>query len=67
MVAVDMPSGLASDAQDFGGPVVSADFTVTLTAPKLGQLVLPHASIVAACSLSETSGRRRNCWNPIRT
>ena len=44
VVAVDMPSGLASDAQDFGGPVVSADFTVTLTAPKLGQMVSPRAS-----------------------
>jgi NAD(P)H-hydrate epimerase len=43
VVAVDMPSGLASDAQDFGGPVVAADFTVTLTAPKVGQLVLPHS------------------------
>jgi NAD(P)H-hydrate epimerase len=41
IVSVDMPSGLASDSQDFGGPVVSADFTVTLTAPKVGQLVLP--------------------------
>ena len=39
-----MPSGLASDSQDFGGPVVAADFTVTLTAPKVGQLVLPHSS-----------------------
>src|ERR1700687_2801688 len=44
VVAVDMPSGLASDAQDFGGPVVAADFTVTLTAPKVGQLVLPQSS-----------------------
>ncbi len=44
VVAVDMPSGLGSDARDFGGPVVSADFTVTLTAPKLGQLVSPRAS-----------------------
>jgi ADP-dependent NAD(P)H-hydrate dehydratase / NAD(P)H-hydrate epimerase len=44
VVAVDMPSGLASDTHDFGGPVVSADFTVTLTAPKVGQLVLPHSS-----------------------
>ena len=44
VVAVDMPSGLASDAQDFGGPVVGADFTVTFTAPKLGQLVLPRSS-----------------------
>jgi NAD(P)H-hydrate epimerase len=44
VVAVDMPSGLASDAQDFGGPVVKADFTITLTAPKVGQLVLPSSS-----------------------
>lgn len=44
VVAVDMPSGLASDSQDFGGPVVDADFTVTFTAPKLGQLVLPGCS-----------------------
>ena len=43
VVAVDIPSGLASDAQDFGGPVVAADFTVTLTAPKVGQLVLPNS------------------------
>jgi ADP-dependent NAD(P)H-hydrate dehydratase / NAD(P)H-hydrate epimerase len=43
VVAVDMPSGLASDTHDFGGPVVAADFTVTLTAPKVGQLVLPHS------------------------
>jgi hydroxyethylthiazole kinase-like uncharacterized protein yjeF len=43
VVAVDMPSGLASDAEDLGGPIVNADFTVTLTAPKVGQLVLPHA------------------------
>jgi hydroxyethylthiazole kinase-like uncharacterized protein yjeF len=44
VVAVDMPSGLASDMEDFGGPVLNADFTVTLTAPKVGQLVLPHSS-----------------------
>jgi len=44
VVSVDMPSGLASDTQDFAGPVVAADFTVTLTAPKLGQLVLPHSA-----------------------
>jgi NAD(P)H-hydrate epimerase len=43
VLAVDMPSGLASDAEDFGGPVINADFTVTLTAPKLGQLVSPRA------------------------
>jgi ADP-dependent NAD(P)H-hydrate dehydratase / NAD(P)H-hydrate epimerase len=43
VVAVDMPSGLASDMEDFGGAIVNADFTVTLTAPKAGQLVLPHS------------------------
>jgi len=32
VVAVDIPSGLASDAQDLGGPVVSTDFTVTFCA-----------------------------------
>ena len=53
VVAVDMPSGLASDAEDFGGPVVSADFTVTLTAPKLGQLVSAHAS---ACGVLVVRG-----------
>jgi ADP-dependent NAD(P)H-hydrate dehydratase / NAD(P)H-hydrate epimerase len=48
VVSVDMPSGLSSDAQDFGGPVVNADFTVTLTAPKLGQMVSPRASSCGA-------------------
>jgi ADP-dependent NAD(P)H-hydrate dehydratase / NAD(P)H-hydrate epimerase len=43
VVAVDMPSGLASDTEDFGGPIVNADVTVTLTAPKVGQLILPHS------------------------
>ena len=44
VISVDIPSGLSSDAQDFGGPVVHADFTVTLTAPKLGQMVSSRAS-----------------------
>ena len=48
VVSVDMPSGLASDAEDFGGPVVTADFTVTLTAPKLGQMVSPRAASCGA-------------------
>src|ERR1700674_751791 len=43
-ISVDMPSGLPSDAEDLGGPVITADFTVTLTAPKLGQLVSSRAS-----------------------
>lgn len=43
IVSVDMPSGLASDAEDFGGPVIVADATVTLTAPKLGQMISARA------------------------
>ena len=39
VVAVDTPSGLPSDLTDGGGPVVRADYTVTFTAPKVGQLV----------------------------
>jgi NAD(P)H-hydrate epimerase len=57
VVSVDMPSGLASDAEDFGGPVVNADFTVTLTAPKLGQMVSPRAS---SCGVLEV----RNIGTP---
>jgi hydroxyethylthiazole kinase-like uncharacterized protein yjeF len=39
IVAVDMPSGLPSDGGAANGPVIRADFTVTFTAPKLGQLL----------------------------
>jgi len=40
IVAVDIPSGLASDSGASPGESVRADFTVTFTAPKVG-LVLP--------------------------
>jgi NAD(P)H-hydrate epimerase len=43
VIAVDMPSGLPSEGEDFGGPVVRADATVTFTAPKVGQLLSPRA------------------------
>jgi hydroxyethylthiazole kinase-like uncharacterized protein yjeF len=46
VVAVDMPSGLPSGTEDYGGPVVSARVTVTLTAPKVGQLLSPRAALV---------------------
>jgi hydroxyethylthiazole kinase-like uncharacterized protein yjeF len=44
VLAVDIPSGLGSDEVDFGGPAIVADYTVTFTAPKVGQLVSPHAA-----------------------
>ncbi len=43
VVSVDTPSGLPSDASSTSGPVVRADYTVTFTAPKVGQLVSPNA------------------------
>ncbi len=39
VLAVDMPSGLPSDGAAAGGPVIRADWTVTFTAPKIGQLL----------------------------
>lgn len=44
VVAVDTPSGLPSDGEAAEGPVVKAHWTVTFTAPKIGQLISEHAS-----------------------
>ncbi len=41
-LAVDLPSGLAADNDQVIGPTISADFTVTFTAPKPA-VVLPPA------------------------
>jgi hydroxyethylthiazole kinase-like uncharacterized protein yjeF len=43
IVSVDIPSGVASDSAELIGPAVSAQLTVTFTAPKIGN-VLPPAS-----------------------
>lgn len=43
IIAVDTPSGLTSDGEPSAGPVVKAHWTVTFTAPKLGQLLSPQA------------------------
>jgi ADP-dependent NAD(P)H-hydrate dehydratase / NAD(P)H-hydrate epimerase len=43
LVSVDLPSGLNADTADLIGEVVSADITVTFTAPKAAN-VLPPAS-----------------------
>jgi NAD(P)H-hydrate epimerase len=42
VVAVDMPSGLPSDSSDHEGEVARADYTVTFTAPKFGQVLPPN-------------------------
>lgn len=43
VVAVDTPSGLPSDGEAASGPVVRAHWTVTFTAPKIGQLISADA------------------------
>src|SRR2546423_654846 len=64
VVAVDVPSGIASDAAELIGPAVRARLTVSFTAPKVanvlppaceagGQLVVGHIGspdeLIAAC------------------
>ena len=46
VVAIDMPSGLTSDASSSPGPFVKANYTVTFTAPKLGQVLEPNSEAV---------------------
>ena len=41
VVAVDIPSGISSDTGAIPGPAIAADYTVTFTAPKIGQLLFP--------------------------
>jgi hydroxyethylthiazole kinase-like uncharacterized protein yjeF len=53
VISVDMPSGLPSGNEDFGGPVISADVTVTFTAPKVGQLLAPRADCVGKLVLRD--------------
>lgn len=43
IVAVDTPSGLPSDGEAADGPVIKAHWTITFTAPKIGQLISPSA------------------------
>ena len=46
VVAVDIPSGLASDTGNLLGETVEADYTVTFTAPKIGQVLPPGCDAV---------------------
>ena len=46
VVALDIPSGLESDTAASAGETVRADFTVTFTAPKAGQILAPNCARV---------------------
>jgi len=52
ILAVDTPSGLASDGEPSAGPVLFAHQTVTFTAPKIGQLISRHASACGALQVA---------------
>ncbi|GAC1632552.1 MAG: NAD(P)H-hydrate dehydratase [Candidatus Acidiferrum sp.] len=71
ILAVDTPSGLPSDGEPTAGPVLTAHWTVTFTAPKLGQLVsrassacgtLEVVSIGSPQSLVEEIGKSPLRW-----
>jgi len=46
IVAVDIPSGLESDVAETTGETVRAHYTVTFTAPKVGQILPPNCERV---------------------
>jgi len=46
IVAVDIPSGVESDTACTEGETVRADYTVTFTAPKIGQVLPPNCERV---------------------
>jgi len=53
IVAVDIPSGLPSDSGAPLGPAVSADYTVTFTAPKPGLLLPPNCEHAGKLHVAE--------------
>jgi NAD(P)H-hydrate epimerase len=58
VVAVDIPSGLASDGEEGGGPVVRADCTVTFTAPKLGHVLSASSDCVGELAVRSIGSPR---------
>ncbi|HEY3837401.1 MAG TPA: NAD(P)H-hydrate dehydratase [Bryobacteraceae bacterium] len=51
VVSVDVPSGLSSDNPDVLGEFVRADYTVTFTAYKLGQMLSPACDLMGELHL----------------
>lgn len=71
ILAVDTPSGLPSDGETSGGPVLFAHRTVTFTAPKISQLIsakseacgeLEVVSIGSPAGLIEEIGKSELRW-----
>lgn len=71
IIAVDTPSGLPSDGEAAEGPVVQAHWTITFTAPKIGQLISRSAGacgrlvvrgIGSPAALMEEVGKGSTRW-----
>jgi hydroxyethylthiazole kinase-like uncharacterized protein yjeF len=63
VVAVDIPSGLASDSGRALGESVRADFTVTFTAPKPGLVLAPNCDqvgVLRVCPVGSPPGLFEN-------
>lgn len=58
VIAVDIPSGMASDSFESAGETIEADATVTFTAPKVGQLLPPNAERVGRLIVREIGSPR---------
>ncbi len=54
-IAVDIPSGLSSDAPHLIGPAVKADLTVTLGAPKIAHVLPPAEEFVGEVVVADIS------------
>ncbi|MCJ7579343.1 MAG: NAD(P)H-hydrate dehydratase [Candidatus Aminicenantes bacterium] len=55
IIAVDIPSGLSSDAFEPIGPCVKADLTVTLAAPKVAHIFPPAENFVGELVVADIS------------
>ncbi len=53
IIALDIPSGLASDSGEVPGEAVKADLTVTFTAPKIAQVLPPACDLVGDLEVGE--------------
>ncbi len=53
IVAVDIPSGMASDSGSTEGEHVRADCTVTFTAPKIGQVLPPNCDSIGTLRVGQ--------------
>jgi NAD(P)H-hydrate epimerase len=58
VMAVDIPSGLPADGGAIEGPVITADYTVTFTAPKVGMFAGRAADYVGELKVEDIGSSR---------